>query len=57
MFRRGNPCVLWPTQVRGKWIATGAAHLRDDGLGLSLRGETYVSTRQSMCALAAKDVG
>ena len=30
MFRRGNPRVLWPLQPHVKWIATGAAHLRDD---------------------------
>ena len=38
--RRGNPSVLWPTQVHGKWIATGCAFAM-----------TVKLTRQSICAL------
>ena len=57
MFRRGNPSVLWPTQVRCKWIAAGCAFAMTTKVTrhapkLSLRGETFVSTRQSICTLA-----
>ncbi len=39
MFRRGNPFGVRVALVRCKWIAAGAAHLRDDGGALAIRDD------------------
>ena len=49
---RQSTCAL-AAKVPGLWIATRPLAVRDDGPGLSLRREILISTRQSMCALAA----